>query len=565
MKTIPFTLHNAVTLGLLGLLTACQSTGVNPTGLTGGQVMCPSGSRPSLDCRGVLQQYARDFKFDLDAMSKVKAGIATSSTKLTEADALTSDLLQHYYQACTLYNACMVAPQEYVEKTAKLQEIQLNVRRSLVGVGTQQNIQINPQSGSPFSPSISSAEGITPSSPTTVLADQSQPGASTPGFSIKVAQGPQDSADTVLNVLREGSKLLREQPAPVQQPAQPLPAIARAQPVVVAPAPVAPRGDLDSGLKSLLMTLKENVERRGTTRGGGQTVVGNLAEEGQPWSSPVGAVLRDRLASLVQTEGIFKPVAQTRGISVTQVAAVPNPNDPRALGAMYGADLSISGSYRVQQDQVSVQLTAIDNQGNQLAQATGQIPAQSIPNVLSATPVNATQTKEVLGGLNQLGPQAQGEERVEVTTNKPGAGASFRLGEEIKYFVKSTVSGYLYLFHIDADKKMVRIFPNQYQREARINAGVPVEVPGSGVPFKFEASPPFGLETTVALVTTVPLDEKDFQMLEGGFTAPTQSLPTLVATRGIAIKAPGAATPSTPTSPSAPRLVWNTVTVLIRP
>jgi hypothetical protein len=318
-------------------------------------------------------------------------------------------------------------------------------------------------------------------------------------------------------------------------------------------------------LKALLTTLKQNVERRGTTRGSGQTVVGNLAEEGQPWSSPVGAVLRDRIASLVQTEGIFKPVPQTRGISVTQVAAVQNPNDPRALGAMYGADMSISGSYRVQQDQVNVQLAAIDNQGNQIAQATGQVPTQSIPNVLAATPVNASQTKEVLGGLNQLGPQAQGDERVEVTTNKPGAGASFRLGEEIKYFVKSTLSGYLYLIHIDADKKMTRIYPNQFQREARISAGVPVEVPGAGVPFKFEASPPFGLETTAALVTTVPLDEKDFQMLEGGFATPTQPLPTLVATRGIVVKAPGTSTPSAPAPASAPRLVWNTVTVLIRP
>lgn len=110
---------------------------------------------------------------------------------------------------------------------------------------------------------------------------------------------------------------------------------------------------------------------------------------------------------------------------------------------------------------------------------------------------------------------------------------------------------------------MTRIYPNQFQSEARISAGVPVEVPGTGVPFKFEASPPFGLETTAALVTTVPLDEKDFQMLEGGFAAPTQPLTTMVATRGIAVTAQGA--PTTTAAPSTPRLVWNTVTVLIRP
>src|SRR5213594_357941 len=104
------------------LLWSCTTTGVNPTGLTGGQVMCPVGPRASLDCRGVLQQYARDFKADIDAMSKVKVGLGITTSKLTEADALTSDLLQHYYQSCTLYNACIIMPQEYAAKTEKLQE-----------------------------------------------------------------------------------------------------------------------------------------------------------------------------------------------------------------------------------------------------------------------------------------------------------------------------------------------------------------------------------------------------------------------------------------------------------
>jgi hypothetical protein len=220
-----------------------------------------------------------------------------------------------------------------------------------------------------------------------------------------------------------------------------------------------------------------------------------------------------------------------------------------------------------------VRLAALDDKGSALAQETQEIPRQAIPDVLAAAPVNAADTNQLLNTLGQLGPKTQGGARVEVTTNRPGAGANFRLGEDIRYFVTSTIDGFLYLFHIDADKNVLRIFPNQYQREARVSGGAALEVPAPGAPFKFEASPPFGLETTFAIVTSIPLDEKDFQLVEGGFAKPKQEVQTLVATRGINVRPVEATTPP-PSSPypapapapsSQSQLVWNSVTVLIRP
>src|SRR5215831_10120775 len=63
---------------------------------------------------------------------------------------------------------------------------------------------------------------------------------------------------------------------------------------------------------------------------------------------------------------------------------------------------------------------------------------------------------EILGTFTQLGSRMQGPRKVELTTNRPGMGANFRQGEGIQYFVTSTVDGYLYLFHVDADQKVVR-------------------------------------------------------------------------------------------------------------
>ena len=170
------------------------------------------------------------------------------------------------------------------------------------------------------------------------------------------------------------------------------------------------------------------------------------------------------------------------------------------------------------------------------------------------SPANAVDTGQLLSALKQLGPKAHGNARVEVTTNRPGAGAAFQLGEEIRFLVTSTTSGYLYLFHVDAEKDVTRIFPNEYQREARIQAGAALEVPPAGAPFKFEATPPFGLETTLAFVTESLLDEGGLQEIGIGLRQP--------GTRGISVKPVRG---STPADASSPEFVWNAVTVLITP
>lgn len=358
---------------------------------------------------------------------------------------------------------------------------------------------------------------------------------------------------------------------PGSSPGMGTPTVAMAQPASAPTAP--PQEDLDARLRTMLVALKQEVARKDPARASGQVVVGNFTEEGQPWSSPLGALLQERVATLVETEGLFKPATGilTRGITIKQVAAVENPNDPKALSALYQTDLAIAGTYRPQTERVLVRLAALDDKGGELSQVSSDISTRAIPDIVAAAAANAADTSQLLNSFNQLGPRSQGDAKVEVTTNRPGAGANFRLSEEIRYFVTSTMDGYLYLFHIDADKNVLRIFPNQYQREARTSAGATLEVPVPGAPFKFEASPPFGLETTFAIVTVAPLDEKDFQMVEGGFAKPKHEVPALVATRGISVKpvepaVPSSASPSPALAPApSAQLVWNSVTVLIRP
>ncbi|MGH7264836.1 MAG: DUF4384 domain-containing protein, partial [Candidatus Rokuibacteriota bacterium] len=294
--------------------------------------------------------------------------------------------------------------------------------------------------------------------------------------------------------------------------------------------------DLEGAVQALLVSLKQGVLRYDPALGAARATVANFTEEGKPWNSPLGALLQDQVARAVGSGSVFAPAAPpTRGITVKEVASVGNPNDPRALTALHGSDLAILGKYQSRDDAVLLRLSAVDRTGRELAQAASGISRRAIPGAWSANPANVADTGQLLNTLGQLGPRAQGTARVDVATNRPGAGANFRLGEEIRYFVTSTLPGFLYLFHIDADRNMLRIFPNQFQRDPRIRGGEALEIPAHGAPFKFEASPPFGLETTFAIVTTVPLDERDFQTVDGGFARPTQAVAGLRTTRGIRV------------------------------
>jgi hypothetical protein len=259
------------------------------------------------------------------------------------------------------------------------------------------------------------------------------------------------------------------------------------------------------------------------------------------------------------SDGVFKQSTgvQSRGITVKDVQSVSNVNDPKALTTLYNADLAIAGTYQSRPDGIEVKLTALQKSG-EVGQASRIIPANSIPDVVAAAPQNANETNQLLGSLSQVAPRADGQ--INLTTNRPGQGSSFRMGEEITYFVSSTSDGFLYLFHIDGEKNVARIFPNQFQADPRIRAGQVLQLPQPGAPFKFEASPPFGLETTFAIVTGAPLNDNDLQTIQASFASAKQIAPAILQARGIAISPAGSSAPAASSS-----VLWNSVTVLVRP
>jgi len=70
-------------------------------------------------------------------------------------------------------------------------------------------------------------------------------------------------------------------------------------------------------------------------------------------------------------------------------------------------------------------------------------------------------------------------------------------------------NGFLYLFYRDADAKVTVLFPNQYQRDNKIQRNVRVPVPGPGAGFQIRIGTPFGLETLKAVVSKKPIPAID--------------------------------------------------------
>jgi hypothetical protein len=98
--------------------------------------------------------------------------------------------------------------------------------------------------------------------------------------------------------------------------------------------------------------------------------------------------------------------------------------------------------------------------------------------------------------------------RVEIAANKEG---SYKLGEEIKFQVFTSKGGYLNLVELGADGKLTVIFPNQFNKNNRVEEGEMIAVPGARVgSFVLRGVEPLGKSRILALVTAQPVN-----LLEG--------------------------------------------------
>jgi len=177
---------------------------------------------------------------------------------------------------------------------------------------------------------------------------------------------------------------------------------------------------------------------------------------------------------------------------------------------------------------------------------------------------------------------AMADDRQQATTDRLAAtpsadisldilpGRTVHLGDSVTFQVRSSIDGHLVVLDMNAAGEVVQLFPNRFSEAtggaATIRTGVPVTIPDASYGFSFEAQPPTGRGSLVAIVSSRRLDLGGL-LRENGDLGAIADPDAYVDRLAVALLAGGVAPESANGGPSGDSLSWGyaTATYLIEP
>ena len=173
------------------------------------------------------------------------------------------------------------------------------------------------------------------------------------------------------------------------------------------------------------------------------------------------------------------------------------------VGQLKGMQALITGNFFNGDSAVTVFLNLVQIEtGTLLSKIEFDVPKNSIPASVSIVPDNYNDALYVLNELSNMGEGQSDELGVKVWTTR-GDGGTYRAGEEMIIQFFASQDCYIKLYHIDVDKRMSLIFPNQFYPDNHIRSGRIYKIPDSKYPFQFVLGAPFGLEFIKVIASTV--------------------------------------------------------------
>lgn len=479
-----------VVLGLL--LTACALQPIaGPTSVTGEQRSCGG---PALDCRGYFSQAQREFKASISGLAPTGAtgglGVGAASSQLIGLDTLSGDMIVHYQRYCQQYNACLLSREEFVRRTDTLQGTQTAIRTMVGGVQAPQPPPAGPglslpTPGMPGSPSPGVGGGT---------GDLGQPGPA--GTFPDGTTKPMRVADAAFKVILES---MRPTPSTGAAPFSG-PSTSFAPPrsgAAAGPEPGEPFRAVTAELAQIL-------------RGGGaqvpvKAVLGEINYRDTEFGSPASVFMKTRLQEELSASGAF---ALAEPVRLRNVGVAEKVKSGSALAEAAGTDYVITGNYWDNPEGVELFVSLRQRQGDVLlGVARAVLPAGTLPSDATVVPANLTGARLNERIEDQIAPlstaQPMSPLKVEVWTDR-GRGAIYAEGEEILVMVRTNEDAHVRLYYTDANNLTYQIFPNQYRRDARIQGGTVVTLPGQEDRFAFRVKAPFGVESVTALASRKP-------------------------------------------------------------
>jgi hypothetical protein len=278
----------------------------------------------------------------------------------------------------------------------------------------------------------------------------------------------------------------------------------------------------DTSLPSSLDTMAENYYLPVV-----QTVFGTFTYAYSGIPSPFARWLEDNLGSAIAKSSRLKLLNRS-------AAAAMDPLFAKEYGEFFsmadGAAL-LHGSYFVEDNAVRARLELTGLSDRTLIGVIDiTIPRKNLPKELAVEPSKAVldKAKELDALLPAASPDGL---KVSVTTDR-GAGAVYRLDEEMTLLVTANKDAYAKVYHIDAAGTAQLIWPNRFGGSGMLKAGEITRIPNEAekIVFQFIMIPPLGTEFIKVIASTVPFAEN-----EEGFTSLGKDVKKAV-TRGLAIR-----------------------------
>lgn len=114
----------------------------------------------------------------------------------------------------------------------------------------------------------------------------------------------------------------------------------------------------------------------------------------------------------------------------------------------------------------------------------------------------------------QLFGERDGGFNINLWANKP-SGSGYKSGESITFHFTTEKDCYLYLFHIDTEGYLRMLFPNKWNTDNRVKAGIDYKIPDDNMDFDFKVIAPYGSEVLIAFATDKPIESIDIDNEKG--------------------------------------------------
>jgi hypothetical protein len=225
---------------------------------------------------------------------------------------------------------------------------------------------------------------------------------------------------------------------------------------------------------------------------------------------------------------LFKVVQPTRGVGVRQ-------NGPQKG--------KISGTYRKVGGNVEVTLKLIDTGDNRTMQmATFSLPVSDLEKMdIALFPANNATEAEVRAREEILAPVKTGEQAsisfannnsltIEAWPNS--ITRTYYDGEALIISLLANRSCYVKVYHIGVDGKQQMIFPNQIDRDNRLEANTEFRIPRNS---RFVLGSPYGQETIIAVASGLQFENLESEMVRI-VNATQESVAGIVGERGLSVQ-----------------------------